>query len=386
MKIAVLKERAEGETRVALVPETVGRLARAGHAVKVQAGEGEVAGFPDSAYEDAGAVIAPDVASALSDVEILPLVGAPDSATLVQLPSGVVLSGMFRAAASAELLKQIAESGATAFSMELIPRIARAQRADVLSSQASLAGYKAVLMAADTIGKFLPMMMTAAGTIPPARVLVLGAGVAGLQAIATARRLGAVVEAFDVRAATKEQVESLGATFVETPAADAQAEGGYARELGEDEQARQRAVIAEHAARSDIIITTAAIPNRPAPLLITADAVKGMQPGSVIVDLAAESGGNCELTEPGNTIAAHGVTIHGPVNVPASMPLHASQMYSRNLAALFELIIGDDGLNLDFTDEIVRLSCVTHAGRVVYGDQDSLIPSESPETPESKTI
>jgi NAD(P) transhydrogenase subunit alpha len=376
MKIAVLTEQAEGETRVALVPETIGRLSRAGHAIQVQSGAGDDAGFPDSAYEGVGAVIAPDAAGALSGVELLPLVGPPPEEVLGLLPSGTVLAGMFRAAASEDLLKQLAESGITAFSMELIPRIARAQRADVLSSQASLAGYKAVLMAADTIGKFLPMMMTAAGTIPPARVLILGAGVAGLQAIATARRLGAIVEAFDVRAATREQVESLGATFVETPAADAQAEGGYARELGEDEQARQRALIAEHAATSDAIITTAAIPNRPAPLLITADAVRAMQPGSVIVDLAAETGGNCELTEPGKTITVHGVTIHGPFNVPASMPFHASQMYSRNLAALLELIIGDEGLNLDFTDEVVRQACVTHGGRVVYGDQDSLIPPE----------
>ncbi len=385
MKIAVLTEHAEGETRVALVPETVGRLCRAGHAIQFQSGAGDAAGFPDSAYEGVGAVIAPDAAGALSSVELLPLVGPPPEVVLGLLPSGTVLAGMFRAAASEDLLKQLAESGITAFSMELIPRIARAQRADVLSSQASLAGYKAVLMAADTIGKFLPMMMTAAGTIPPARVLVLGAGVAGLQAIATARRLGAIVEAFDVRAATKEQVESLGATFVETPAADAQAEGGYARELGEDEQARQRAVIAEHAATSDVIITTAAIPNRPAPLLITADAVRAMQPGSVIVDLAAETGGNCQLTDPGKTVTVHGVTIHGPFNVPASMPQHASQMYSRNLNALFDLIIGDEGLNLDFTDEVIRKACVTHDGRVVYGDQDSLIPSQSPEQPEAKT-
>ena len=384
MKIVVLTEQADGETRVALVPETVGRLSRAGHAIKVQSGAGDAAGFPDSTYEDAGAAIAPDVSAALSSVDLLPLVGPPSADTLGLLPSGTVIAGMFRAAASEDLLKQFASSGLTAFSMELIPRIARAQRADVLSSQASLAGYKAVLMAADTIGKFLPMMMTAAGTIPPARVLVLGAGVAGLQAIATARRLGAVVEAFDVRAATKEQVESLGATFVETPAADAQAEGGYARELGEDEQERQRAMIAEHAAASDIIITTAAIPNRPAPLLITADAVKAMQPGSVIVDLAAETGGNCELTDPGKTVKIHGVTIHGPFNIPASMALHASQMYSRNLNALFDLIIGDEGLNLDFTDEVVRLSCITHDGRVVYGDQDSLIPSQTPEEPEAK--
>jgi len=375
MKFALLKEAADDESRVALVPETVGRLTR-NPSISVQSGAGIVAGFTDDAYGDVGADIVPDAAAALNDAEVLPLIGAPIADTIAALKPGAVVVGMFQARANPDLLESLANQGVTTFSMELIPRIARAQRADVLSSQASLAGYKAVLMAADTMGKFLPMMMTAAGTIPPAHVLILGAGVAGLQAIATARRLGAVVEAFDVRSVVKEQVESLGAKFVESDSGDAQEVGGYARELTEDDQERQRQLIAEHAATSDAVITTAQIPNRPAPLLLTEAAVDGMRPGSVIVDLAAESGGNCALTKVGETVNHNGVLIIGPRNVPSSMPYHASQMYSRNLAALFELIIGDDGLTLDFSDEVVRKSCVTHDGRVVLDDQDSLIPVE----------
>ena len=375
MKFALLKEAADDESRVALVPETVRRLAR-NHSISVQSGAGIAAGFTDDAYGDVGADIVPDAAAALNAADVLPIIGAPTADTLAVLKPGSVVVGMFQARANPDLLESLANQGVTTFSMELIPRIARAQRADVLSSQASLAGYKAVLMAANTMGKFLPMMMTAAGTIPPARVLILGAGVAGLQAIATARRLGAVVEAFDVRSVVKEQVESLGAKFVESDSGDAQEAGGYARELTEDDQERQRQLIAEHAATSDAVITTAQIPNRPAPLLLTEAAVDGMRPGSVIVDLAAESGGNCALTKAGETVNHNGVLIIGPRNVPSSMPYHASQMYSRNLAALLELIIGDEGLTLDFSDEVVRKSCVTHDGRVVLDDQDSLIPVE----------
>ena len=375
MKFALLKEAADDESRVALVPETVRRLAR-NHSISVQSGAGIAAGFTDDAYGDVGADIVPDAAAALNAADVLPIIGAPTADTLAALKPGSVVVGMFQARANPDLLESLANQGVTTFSMELIPRIARAQRADVLSSQASLAGYKAVLMAANTMGKFLPMMMTAAGTIPPARVLILGAGVAGLQAIATARRLGAVVEAFDVRSVVKEQVESLGAKFVESDSGDAQEAGGYARELTEDDQERQRQLIAEHAATSDAVITTAQIPNRPAPLLLTEAAVDGMRPGSVIVDLAAESGGNCALTKAGETVNHNGVLIIGPRNVPSSMPYHASQMYSRNLAALLELIIGDEGLTLDFSDEVVRKSCVTHDGRVVLDDQDSLIPVE----------
>ncbi|NQW18254.1 MAG: Re/Si-specific NAD(P)(+) transhydrogenase subunit alpha [Chloroflexi bacterium] len=378
MKFALLKEAADDESRVALVPETVGRLSR-NHIISVQTGAGVAAGFTDEAYAGVGAEVAADVASALNDADVLPLVGAPHQDAISALEPGAVVVGMLQARANPDLLDSLAKQGVTTFSMELIPRIARAQRADVLSSQASLAGYKAVLMAADTMGKFLPMMMTAAGTIPPARVLILGAGVAGLQAIATARRLGAVVEAFDVRSVVKEQVESLGAKFVESDSGDAQEAGGYARELTEEDQERQRQLIAEHAATSDAVITTAQIPNRPAPLLLTEAAVEGMRPGSVIVDLAAESGGNCALTRAGETVNRNGVLILGPRNVPSSMPYHASQMFSRNLAALFELIVGDDGITLDFSDEVVRKSCVTHGGRVVLDDQDSLLPEAKSE-------
>ncbi len=377
MKIAVLTEQAEGERRVALVPESVGRLSKAGHRLSVQANAGDLAGFPQSDFQAAGAETAGDISTAIRDADLLPCVNPPAPDAIAALKKGAVVTGLLRPGGNAELLETLASQGITAFSMELVPRIARAQRMDVLSSQSSLAGYKAVLIAADTLGKFMPMMMTAAGTIPPARVLVIGAGVAGLQAIATARRLGAIVEVFDVRAATKEQVESLGATFVEVPAAsDTETAGGYAKELSEADQSRQREVIADHAKNADVVITTALIPDRPAPLLITASAVAAMRPGSVIVDLAAEAGGNCELSEPGRTVNREAVLIHAPLNVPSMMPLHASQLYSRNIHALIDLLTAEDGaLSLDFSDEIVRSTCVTHDGRVVLGDQDSLAPS-----------
>lgn len=376
MKIAVLKETWEGETRVALVPETVKRLVGAEHHVVVQVGSGGEAGFLDPAYEEVGASLANDVSQALRDASLIPVVRPPGTEVVQQLGEGQAIIGLLNPLGDPEGLKAFADQGVTAFAMELIPRIARAQRLDALSSQSSLAGYKATLLAADSLPKFLPMMMTAAGTIPPGRVLVLGAGVAGLQAIATARRLGAQVEAFDVRAATREQVQSLGATFVEvSEISDAEASGGYAGELTEEQQQRQREVIAEHARNADVVITTALIPGRPAPLLLTADAVEGMRTGSVVVDLAAENGGNCELTTPGETVTKHGVIIHAPFNVPAMMPYHASQLYSRNLAGLIELIAEGAELNLDFSDEVVRKSCVTHGGRVVLGEQDSLLPA-----------
>ncbi len=383
MKFSVIKERAENETRVALVPETITRLVREGHSVRVESGAGENAGFLDGHYSEVGAEIGSNAADALAGAEVLPVVRGPSDEIVAQLSDGAVVLGLLRPNIDDEMLGKLAGAGLTAFAMELVPRIARAQRADVLSSQASLAGYKAVLIAADTIGKFLPMMMTAAGTIPPARVLILGAGVAGLQAIATARRLGAVVEAFDVRAATKQQVESLGATFVETPLdEDAQDAGGYARQLTEAEQERQREVIADRAAQSDVVITTALIPGRPAPLLLTEAAVKGMRAGSVVVDLAAETGGNCALTEPGETVTREDVIIHGPLNVPGMMAQHASQMYSRNINALLDLFVTDEGAKFDFTDEVVRMSCIAHAGEVVLGEQDTLLPPEVEEETE----
>lgn len=379
MKIAVLKERAENETRVALAPESAERLTIAGYRVAIETVAGESAGFRDDDYRQAGAETASDVAGALDGTDLLLTVQAPGDEVVAALAEGTALAGLLRPGSSPDLLESLATRGVTAFSMELVPRIARAQRLDVLSSQSSLSGYKAVLIAADTLGKFLPMMMTAAGTIPPSRVLVLGAGVAGLQAIATARRLGAVVEAFDVRAATREQVESLGATFVEVPQEDdVETAAGYAQVLTEDQQTRQREAISQRVAAADAVITTALIPNRPAPLLITESAVQAMRRGSVIVDLAADAGGNCELSEPGSTVTRHGVAIHAPLNVPGMMPRHASQLYSRNVMALVELLVDESGaLKIDFADQVVRETCVTYGGRVVLGDQESLVPVEA---------
>ncbi len=365
MKIAVLAESTPGETRVALVPDTVGRLAKAGHTVTVQSGAGDAASYSDDAYRAAGAEIASHLEGVLAGVSIVTKVGEPTAAEEEHLPAGCVLIGMLRARQNGELLERLASRGVTAFSMEMVPRIARAQRLDVLSSQASLAGYKATLIASNTIGRFFPLMMTAAGTIPPATVVILGAGVAGLQAIATARRLGAKVQAFDVRAAVREQVESLGAEFIDVEVADAEEAGGYARQLSDEEQARQRDQLAEYLVKADVVITTAQIPGRPAPKLITRPTVERMRPGSVIVDLAAEGGGNCEATVPGERTEAGGVIIEAPFNVPAMMPEEASVLYSRNLQGLLELITGEDGLSLDFEDEIVAGTAVTHGGKLV---------------------
>jgi NAD(P) transhydrogenase subunit alpha len=367
MKISVPAETAENETRVAIVPETVQRLARDGHAVAVGAGAGASAGFSDADYSDAGATIANDLADLFSGVNVVLKVNDPTAEEIAALPANAVVAGQFRALTNGELLGQLAGAGVTTVSMELIPRIARAQRLDVLSSQASLAGYKSVLIGANSIGRFFPLMMTAAGTIPPSNVLILGAGVAGLQAIATAKRLGAIVHAYDVRAAVREQVESLGGKFVELEEEEnLETEGGYAKEQTEDAQQRQRAQLGEHVADADVVITTAQIPGKPAPLLVTADAVQKMRTGSVIVDLAGETGGNCELSEPGKTITAHGVEIHAPLNVPALMPAEASVLYSRNLAGLLELLVDDEGnLKVDFEDEVIAGATVTHGGSLV---------------------
>ena len=369
MKIGAPRESDPNEQRVALVPETVERLVKAGHEVFIEEGAGTAAGFPDSAYAGAGAKTAArgDIAGS---VDIFVHVQSPTPAELSALKKGTVVIGLLNARTDSAGVSALASAGAPALSMELVPRIARAQPMDVLSSQASIAGYKAVLLAANSLGKYLPMMMTAAGTIPPARILVLGAGVAGLQAIATARRLGAVVEAFDVRAAAGEQVESLGARFIQPPAAeDAEAAGGYAREQTDDEQAAQREFLKEHIAEADAVITTAAIPGRPAPLLMTADMVAVMRPGSVVIDLAAESGGNVEGTVAGEVVIINGVSINGPINVPSSMPFDASQLYSRNVMALFHLIIDkkEGTLNLDFDDEVIDAICVAHEGEARHG-------------------
>lgn len=365
MKIGAPRETASGERRVALAPETVGRLVKAGREVVMQAGAGSESSYPDDAYRSAGAEIAPEAAAVAGVADIYVKVQKPDPGEIATLRPTAIVVGVLDARRDPALVRSLAARGITSFGLELVPRIARAQRLDVLSSQASLAGYKAVLIAAAALPKYMPMMMTAAGTIPPAKVVVLGAGVAGLQAIATARRLGAVVEAYDVRAAVKEQVTSLGARFIELASPqNAEVAGGYARAQTEEEQSRQGEALKPFLAQADAVVTTAAIPGRKAPILITADAAKAMRHGSVIVDLAAESGGNCELTRPGETVTVNGVTIHGPLNVASSLPMHASQLFSRNVAAFLELIIDREGrLNIDFKDEVVDAMCVTHAGQ-----------------------
>jgi NAD(P) transhydrogenase subunit alpha len=360
MRIGVPKETAQGERRVALVPDVVGRLKRAGHDVVIEPGAGESASIPDQAFADAGAELGDPW-----DAQVIARVAPGEPAGL---RGDHVLIGFLAPLTNADGIEAIARTGATAFAMESIPRISRAQSMDALSSQATVAGYLSVLIAAGELPRFFPMLMTAAGTIPPAQVLVLGAGVAGLQAIATARRLGAVVTAFDVRSAVKEQIESLGAKFFEVEGiGDAEGAGGYARELTPDEQEVQRKALTEQMGRSDVIITTALVPGRPAPKLISADAVGGMKPGSVVVDLAAEAGGNCELTKPGETFTTEGgVIIAGPTNLPSRMAEHASQLYARNVLSLIELMSGEDGaLELDFDDEVIKGACVARDGERV---------------------
>lgn len=361
MKIGVPKETAAGERRVALVPEAVGRLVKGGHQVTLEAGAGVEAGFPDDAYAAAGGVTGDPW-----NADVVCKVQKPSPAEVGKLREGGALVGVLQAATSADLLRQLAQRRVTAFSLELLPRITRAQPMDVLSSQATVAGYKAVLLAAATVPRFFPMLVTAAGTLPPARVLVLGAGVAGLQAIATARRLGAVVSAFDVRAAVKEQIESLGAKFLMMEETlEGEGGGGYAKELSQDQHQRELAFLARSVKDADVVITTAAIPGKRAPILVTRAAVEGMRPGSIIVDLAAETGGNCELTQPGTSTLHQGVTILGPVNLPATVPQHASQMYARNVASFLGHVAKEGTLQLDFADEITKGTCVTHDGKVL---------------------
>ena len=361
MRVGVPKETAPGERRVALVPDTARRLTETGVEVVVETGAGDGASFPDEAYAEAGASVVPDA----WDEDLVCKVQKPFADEIARLREGSALVALLQPLVNPEVVRALAERGVTGFSMDAIPRITRAQPMDALSSQATVAGYKAVLVAAAALPKFFPMLTTAAGTIAPARVLVLGAGVAGLQAIATARRLGAVVSAFDVRPAVKEQVESLGAMFLELDVEGAEGVGGYAVALSEDQHAREQELMARHVAESDGVISTALIPGKPAPLLVTEDAVRAMRPGSVIIDLAAEMGGNCALTEPGETVVREGVTIVGETNMPSTMPLHASQMYSRNVASFLGLLIQDGELALPFDDEIVRETCVTHEGRVL---------------------
>jgi len=368
MRIGVPRETAEGERRVALVPDVVRKLSGGedGIEVVVERGAGAGALIPDEHYEEAGARMAAD-ATGVYEADVVVKVASPSSDEIGRLRSDSVLIGFLQPLSAGETIRAIAQAGATSFAMEAIPRISRAQSMDALSSQANIGGYKAVLIASTEIGRFFPMLMTAAGTIRPATVLVLGAGVAGLQAIATARRLGAVVQGFDVRAAVKEQVESLGAHFLEFDlGGDLEGAGGYAKELTPEQQARQQELMAEAIGKVDVVITTAAVPGRRAPILVTEKAVELMKPGSVIIDLAAETGGNCELTEPGQTVVRHDVKILGPLNVPSTMAEHASQLYARNIQSLLELMIKGGSLELDFDDEVIAGACITRGGEIVH--------------------
>lgn len=372
MLIGVPREIARGERRVALVPEVVSQLTRAGHRIIVERDAGLRAGFTDEAYRAAGCELADSGAEIYSTAQMILKVQRPGryensgEAELDLFTEGSVLIGLLQPSSDPSLFQQLAERRITACSMELVPRTTRAQMMDALSSQSTVAGYKAVLLAANALQKFFPMLMTAAGTVRPARVLVIGAGVAGLQAIATARRIGAVVEAFDTRPVVKEQVQSLGATFVElhVHSSDAQDAGGYARELSKEHIKREKELIHKRALEADVIITTALIPGKPAPVLVEEATVKAMRPGSVIVDLAGEQGGNCELTVPGETTVQHDVTIIAPLHISSDLAYHASQMYSRNVAALVTLLAPHGELNLNFADDIISAVVITAGGEI----------------------
>lgn len=392
MLIGVPREIASGERRVALVPETVSQLTRAAHRVVVERGAGMRAGFTDEAYRTAGCDLADSAGEIYSTAPMILKVQRPGrdeagEAELDQMKEGSLLIGLLQPSGDPALFQQLAERRITALSMELVPRTTRAQMMDALSSQSTVAGYKAVLLAANALQKFFPMLMTAAGTVRPARVLVIGAGVAGLQAIATARRIGAVVEAFDTRPVVKEQVQSLGATFVELDlhGQDAQDAGGYARELSKDHIRREKELIHKRALQADVIITTALVPGKPAPMLVDAETVAAMRPGSVIVDLAGEQGGNCELSVPGESVVRHDVTIIAPLHISSDLAFHASQMYSKNVAALVTLLAPNGELNLNFGDDIISAVCVTADGDIRHGPtrQRLGMPKLQPSTVES---
>ncbi|MEA2149031.1 MAG: H+-translocating transhydrogenase subunit alpha [Solirubrobacteraceae bacterium] len=376
MQVGVPKETVEGERRVALVPEVIRKLTGKGFDVLVEAGAGEEAMLTDAAYEEAGATIS----DAVWDADLVAKVAPPTAEEISKLGGDTVLVGFLGPLSNPKTTSALAEAGTTSFAMESIPRISRAQAMDALSSQSNVAGYKSVLLATDYLGRFLPMMMTAAGTVPPAKVLVLGAGVAGLQAIATARRLGAQVTGYDVRAAVAEQVRSLGAMFLELEAGKgAEGEGGYARELTDEEKQAQQQELADKIATFDVVITTALVPGRRAPILVTAGSVEKMKPGSVIVDLAGETGGNCELTEPGQVVVKHHVTIVSPLNLPATMPEHASALYARNVQSLLELLVDDEGaLDLNFDDEIIAGACITRDGEIVNAGAKKAVEAAAP--------
>jgi NAD(P) transhydrogenase subunit alpha len=364
MRIGVPKEMTAGEHRVALVPEVIGKLTAKGLDVLVQSGAGADALLSDDAFTQAGAGVSSD-AGEIWRSDVVVTISPPDPEAIRTLGPGSILIGFLAPLTSPATTRALVDAKATAFAMEAIPRISRAQSMDALSSQSNVAGYRAALLGAEEMGRFYPMLMTAAGTIPPAKVLVLGVGVAGLQALATAKRLGARTTGYDVRPEVAEQVQSLGAMWLDM-GLEASGEGGYARELTDEERARQQQALTDAIKGFDVVITTALVPGRPAPKLVTAEAVEGMKAGSVIVDLAGESGGNCELTEPGQTVVRHDVKIVSPLNLPSSMAEHSSQLFARNVQALLELFVGEDGaLKLDFDDEIVKGACIVRDGEIV---------------------
>ncbi|HMM44923.1 MAG TPA: Re/Si-specific NAD(P)(+) transhydrogenase subunit alpha [Candidatus Macondimonas sp.] len=373
--LAVPKEILAGEQRVALVPAVAAKLADQGAIVRIEQGAGAGIRTPDSAY--VGAELTIDAAAAFKGAQVILKVQPPTLAEIDLMPEEAILIGFLAPHSHPEEVKRLQSRRITAFAVELIPRISRAQSMDALSSQAAVAGYKAALMGASLLGRFFPMLTTAAGTIRPAKVLVIGAGVAGLQAIATAKRLGAQVEGYDVRSAAKEQVESLGAKFVALDV-KADAAGGYARELTDEEKQKQQALLAQHIAKADVVICTAAIPGRAAPKIVSEDMVRGMKSGAVIVDLAAETGGNCALTAPGETIQVGDVVIHGPLNVPSSMAEHASEMYAKNLQNFLGLMLKDGTLTLNWEDEILAKSVVTHAGEIKHEPTRQMIEGGTP--------
>jgi len=365
MKVGVPRETVPGERRVAVVPEAAAKLVAAKHEVIVESGAGSGSGHDDDEYRKAGATVGDRNAAFGADIVVKVQKPSPDEVALLR--DGAALIATIQPLTNKDAVRALAGKRTTAFSMDMIPRVTRAQPMDSLSSQSNIAGYKAVLVAANSLPKFFPMLTTAAGTVTPARVLVLGAGVAGLQAIATARRLGAVVEAFDTRPVVKEQVQSLGAKFLEIELGEqGEGTGGYAKELSEEAHKKEQELVGQHVKDADVVITTALVPGRRAPILVTADMVRAMRPGSVIVDLAAEMGGNCELTEPGQTAVREGVTIHGEVNWPSTVAFHASQLYSRNVSALLAHLAKDGALALDLEDEITKGALITHQGQVVH--------------------
>lgn len=388
MRIAVPREVTDGETRVAATPDTIKNLLAKGNTVTVESGAGQQAGHPDEQFTDAGATLAADFAATVNGADAVLKVQKPTNDEIAKLPEGAIVIAYLDPLTDDATAQALSAKKATAFAMESIPRTTRAQSMDSLSSQATVAGYKAVLIAAEEAPKFFPMLTTAAGTVRPAKVFVIGVGVAGLQAIATAKRLGAIVSAFDVRPAVREQVESLGAKFVEIDLGtdDAETAGGYAKELTDEQKAKQTELMSETVVESDIVITTAAIPGRPAPKLVPRDVVERMQPSAVIVDLAAETGGNVEPTEAGQTVRVGGVKVIGPKNLAASMPLHASQLYAKNVSNLLELMIGDEGaVNVDFSDEILDGAVLTHGGTLKKdAPGNSFAPPKAEEPEESE--